>query len=176
MSTVPLPVQTTADIHDRSAILLASNPAYQPIRWVGVFGSFSRSKQTPESDVDIIIGYDNEATPDQVFRAAGAFVEDAPEAFGRPVEAIHMMKREVQTYLMMEALLTSVGIYGPDEWPERHIEQSRESLDNGYRRLTKAYELLQRVRTDLKTNTRDVIAFGSEKVIAGLPRKTGPPS
>jgi len=157
----PAPVQTIAEIRDRTATLLGASAAYNSVSWAGLFGSFARSTHTPESDIDIIIAYNTHATSDQVFLAAGTFVEDAPDAFGRPVEVVHMMKPEVRSYLLVEALLTSVGIYGPEQWPREHIMQARHFLDDGYRRLTRAYELFQQIKSTLKSTDKEVtLALG----------------
>jgi predicted nucleotidyltransferase len=54
MSTVP--VKTIEEIRQRSAAILRK-PEYEPIEWVGLYGSFCRSTQTAESDVDLVVGY-----------------------------------------------------------------------------------------------------------------------
>src|SRR5271169_4823193 len=90
------PVQSIDEIRERGAILL-NDRACEPICWVGVYGSFSRSKQTPDSDVDMILGYNSSSTPEGVYLAADSFVQQAPEAFGRQVEVIHMMTPNVET-------------------------------------------------------------------------------
>jgi len=110
-------------------------------------------------DIDIIIGYGTDGTPGEVYLAAGNFVEEAPEVFGRPVEAIHMMNREVETDLLLEALLTSASVYSSEDWPTQNIAQARDYLDEGYRRPKTAYELLEQVNMQLQHTTKDVCTF-----------------
>jgi predicted nucleotidyltransferase len=149
------PVQSMNEIRKRCALLLNDREC-EPICWAGVYGSFSRSKHTPDSDVDMIIGYKSSSTPDEVYLAAGGFVQEAPDAFGRQVEAIHMMTHKVETYLLLEALLTCVTVYGPDNWPEKSKEDARKYLDEGFRRLKEAYELLQELQDQIDKTTKDV--------------------
>jgi hypothetical protein len=78
--------------------------------------------------------------------AAGNLVGDAEEAFGRQVEFAHLIKQEVSTYLLLEALLTCVTVYGSEEWPHRVKEQARKILDDGYRRLKESYLSLRRIQ------------------------------
>lgn len=145
------PVQTVDDIRYRMTILL-KNPECEPVSWVGLYGSFARSTQSSESDVDLIIGYKDDTAPDKIYLAAGNLVMNAEEVFGRQVELIHMMKQEVCSYLLLEALLTCVTVYGLEEWPRNVQEQAQRSLDDGYTRLKDSYSLLRRMR-DLVTRT-----------------------
>lgn len=151
------PVQTVDDIRYRTTILLKS-PECGPISWVGLFGSFARSTQSSESDVDLIIGYKDDTDPHKIYSAAGNLVMDAEEVFGRRVELIHMMKQEVSTYLLLEALLTCVTVYGSEEWPHNVQEQAKRSLDDGYTRLKDSYSLLRRMR-DLVTRTDEHVGL-----------------
>jgi len=154
------PVQTINDIRCRTAILL-KDPECEPVSWVGLFGSFARSTQSSESDVDLIIGYKDGTDPDKIFSAAGNLVMNVEEAFGRQVELIHLMKQEVCSYLLLEALLTCVTVYGSEEWPHNVQEQAQTFLDDGYRRLKDTYTLLRKMR-DLVTKTEKHVGFDSE--------------
>lgn len=137
-------VQTVDDIRQQTAILL-NNPECEPILWVGLFGSFARSTQSSESDVDLVIGYKPGIEADKIYLAAGNLVDNAEEAFGRQVELTHIIKQEVSTYLLLEALLTCVTVHGSEEWPRRLQEQAREYLDDGYQRLKDSYSSLQTI-------------------------------
>src|SRR5271169_66934 len=75
-------VQTVDDIRQQTAILL-NDPECEPISWVGLFGSFARSTQSSESDVDLVIGYKAGTEADNIYLAAGNLVDNAEEAFGR---------------------------------------------------------------------------------------------
>ena len=150
------PVQTMDEIRERGAILL-NDRACEPICWAGVYGSFSRSTHTSESDIDMIIGYNPDSTPEEVYQAADSFVQQAPDAFGRQVEVIHMMTQKVETYLLLEALLTCVTMYGPENWPAKSQEDSRKYLDEGFQRLKEAYLLLQQIQDQIDKTTKDVL-------------------
>ena len=119
-----IPVQTIEDIRHQAAILL-EDPECEPISWVGLYGSFVRSTQSPDSDVDLIIGYKAETPAREIYLAAGNLSTNAEEAFGREVELLHMIKQEVVSYLQLEALLTCVTVYGSEEWPRTVQEEAR---------------------------------------------------
>jgi predicted nucleotidyltransferase len=154
------PVQTIDDICHRTAILL-KDPECEPVSWVGLYGSFARSTQSSESDVDMIIGYKNGTDADKIYLAAGNLVMNAEEAFGRRVELVHMMKREVCSYLLLEALLTCVTVYGSEEWPHNVQVQAQRFLDDGYRRLKDSYSLLRRMRDLVATTDKQVASIAN---------------
>lgn len=93
---------------------------------------------------------------DKIYLAAGNLVDNAEEAFGRQVELIHIIRREVSTYMLLEALLTCVTVHGSEEWPRRLQEQAREYLDNGYQRLKDSYSSLQIIRDRVAKTDRQV--------------------
>ena len=49
---------TTDELRARLAAALPALRAQHPIRSIGVFGSWARGEQTPESDVDLLIDFD----------------------------------------------------------------------------------------------------------------------
>ena len=63
--------------------------------------------------------------------------------FDRRVQLSHLTEHKVTTYLELEALLTSVTVYGADEWAKNLRELSRQYLDDGYIRLKMAYQSLK---------------------------------
>jgi predicted nucleotidyltransferase len=140
-----IPVQTINDIRHRTATLLKA-PECKPISWVGLFGSFARSTQSPASDVDMVIGYQPGIEAKKVFLAAGIFAMDADDEFLRKVELLHMMDQEVTSSVLLEALLTCVTVYGSEEWPQNVQEQSRKFLDDGYLRLKNSSSFLRRMQ------------------------------
>jgi predicted nucleotidyltransferase len=150
------PVQTIDDIRYRTSILL-KDPECESISWVGLYGSFARSTHSVESDVDLIIGYKPESEADKIFQAAGNIVGTAKEAFGRQVEFVHLMTQEVSTYLLLEALLTCVTVYGPEEWPHSLQQQARKFLDDGYGHLKDAHLSLRRIRGLVAKTDRQVL-------------------
>jgi predicted nucleotidyltransferase len=150
----PVPVKTIEEIRQRSAAILRQ-PDYEAIEWVGLFGSFCRSTQTAESDVDLVVGYRAGTPMRDVCTVASGMGDELEDALGREVELLHMARQDVGSYLLLEALLTSVTIYGSQEWPHSSREQARHYLDEGYLRLKKAYQLLKEVR-DLVGGTTEV--------------------
>jgi predicted nucleotidyltransferase len=148
-------VQTVDDIRQQTAIL-QNDPECEPISWVGLFGSFARSTQSSESDVDLIIGYKPGTEADKIYLAAGNLVDNAEEAFGRQAELLHIIRQEVSTYLLLEALLTCVTVHGSEEWPRRLQEQAREYLDDGYRRLEDSYSSLLTIHDLVAKTDRQV--------------------
>jgi predicted nucleotidyltransferase len=136
-------VNSIQDVRHEVAALL-QDPSFAPICWVGLFGSISRSTHSPTSDVDLILGYENTT---KVYSLIGAVSTAAEKRFGRPVELLHLFNRQVTAYLTMEALLTSVTVYGPDEWPAKLRETSRAYLNDGYHRFKQAYSLLREIQT-----------------------------
>ena len=50
--------QTTDELRARLAEALPALRARHPIRTIGVFGSWARGEQTPQSDVDLLIEFD----------------------------------------------------------------------------------------------------------------------
>lgn len=145
------PVQNIEDIRQRTAILL-NDPEYESISWVGLYGSFARSTHSTESDVDLVIGYRPDTPTKKIFLVAGYLSINGEDAFGREAEFLHMIQQEVESYVMLEALLTCVTVYGSEEWPRRAQEDARKFLDDGYRRLKETYSLLLRIQ-DLVAKT-----------------------
>ena len=50
--------ETTEELRARLTAALPALRAEHPIRSIGVFGSWARGEQTPESDVDLLIEFD----------------------------------------------------------------------------------------------------------------------
>jgi predicted nucleotidyltransferase len=136
-------VNSTPDVCRQVAILL-KDPYFEPISWVGLFGSISRSTHSSTSDVDLILGYKENTT--NICSVIGAISTTAEKMFGRPIELVHLIKQEVRAYLTLEALLTSVTVYGSDEWPNKLQELSRIYLDDGYQRFKETYWMLQEIQ------------------------------
>jgi predicted nucleotidyltransferase len=157
MAQGPTPVETVDEIRER-IIALVNDPVCKPVCWVGVFGSFSRSTQTAESDVDLIVGYESGDNVGEVFHAVARVGQRAPEILGRPIDVIHMTTTHPGTYLLLEALLTSVTVYGSEEWPSKSKDDARKYLDEGYRKLSEAYRLLCGIQEEVNKTPKEVPA------------------
>jgi hypothetical protein len=58
------------------------------------------------------------------------------EVFRRKVHMVHMMTSDVETYLLLEGLLTAyTTVYEPESWPKDSRAQAHELLDDRYRRF-----------------------------------------
>ncbi len=82
-------------------------------RKLGLFGSFVRSEQTPDSDIDILVTM---ATPDYfAFTDVMFYLEDL---FGRKVDLVpeKMLREELRPYVMCEVVYAE----GIQALPERH--------------------------------------------------------
>ena len=154
------PVQSLAEIRHRCPELF-KDPKCKPLCWAGVFGSFSRNQQTRASDIDMIIGYRpdvDESTWDQDI-ASERFATRAPKIFGRKVDVLHLWTQDVGSYDMLEALLTCVTVYGPEDWHDCSRTKARSMLDEGYERLRKAYRIMCQIGNALEMTNKNVCNF-----------------
>jgi uncharacterized protein len=63
--------ETTDELRARLAAALPGLRAAHPIRSIGVFGSWARGEQTPESDVDLLIEFDGPVGLFEFFEVQG---------------------------------------------------------------------------------------------------------
>lgn len=61
--------------------------AKQPIKRAWLFGSCSRGEDTPESDIDILVDYDNSAGLVSLFKMGGILM-DLSDLLGRKVDLV----------------------------------------------------------------------------------------
>jgi predicted nucleotidyltransferase len=144
------PVQSLVGIRQRCPVLL-KDPKCKPLCWVGVFGSFTRNEQTRTSRIDMIFGYRpdvDELSWDREI-ASERFANRAPKVFGRKVNVLDLDTQEVGGYDILEALLTCVTVYGPEDWHHCARVKARSMLDEGYRRLRKAYDIMSQIEHEM---------------------------
>jgi predicted nucleotidyltransferase len=158
MMRKPSAVNTVDEIRQRLSTLL-HDYAFDTVCWVGLFGSFSRSSHTAESDVDLIVGYDPCGDSSTVLRTIGYLSERAPEVLGRRVDVVHMMRPEAGTYLLLEALLSNITVYGSEEWPSRSKRDALQYLESGYLKFTEAYRFLCLIQQEVDKTTKEVMAL-----------------
>ena len=155
------PVQSLVGIRQRCPELF-KDPKCKPLCWIGVFGSFTRNQQTPTSHIDMIIGYRpdvDESTWDQEI-ASERFVTRAPKVFGRKVNVLDLYTQDVDSYDMLEGLLTCVTVYGPEDWHHCARTKARSMLDEGYRRLRKAYDIMSQIENEMTNkNVNNFLKF-----------------
>lgn len=156
--TMAKPVQSLARIRHRCPELF-NDPKCTPLCWAGVFGSFSRNQQTPKSNIDMIIGYRPQV--DGPFWSQGVacerFATRAPKLFGRKVRVLPMLTQDVTSYYMLEALLTCVTVYGPEDWHDCARKKAHSTLEESHARLWKAYRIICQIENALETTNKNVI-------------------
>ena len=156
--TVVKPVQSLAGVRRRCPELF-KDPKCALLCWAGVFGSFSRNQQTLTSDIDMIIGYRPQV--DGPFWNQGLacerFATRAPKVFGRKVRVLPMLSQDVTSYYMLEALLTCVTAYGPEDWHDCARKKAYSTLEEGHGRLWKAYRIICQIENALETTNKNVI-------------------
>ena len=160
--TVVTPVQTLSGIRHRCPAVL-KDPKCQPISWVAVFGSFSRNQQKRTSRIDMMIGFHpdiSKLTMDWKF-ASNRFAARALKLFGRKVDVLEVRPpdpemQDIESYELLEALLSSIIVYGPNNWHDCARTRARSMVDEGYRRLWNAYHIMKQMDKALEMTTKNV--------------------
>jgi predicted nucleotidyltransferase len=141
---------TIDDVDQELTCLIKDDPVFKPVLWIGLFGSVSRSTHHDTSDIDLLVAYvertsakDEPWTCGDIFCTIDMITRKVEKQFDRRVQLSHLTEHKVTTYLELEAVLTSVTVYGADEWAKNLRELSRQYLDDGYIRLKMAYQSLK---------------------------------
>jgi len=71
----------------------------QPVKKVWLFGSFSRGEETDESDIDLLISYDENANV-SLFTIGGMYM-DLREMLGRDIDLVE--ENSLEPYAMITA-------------------------------------------------------------------------
>lgn len=71
-------------IRDVAATVQLIASKYPEVRQIGVFGSFSRGEQRPDSDVDLLVSFKGSKTYSAVFNLRS----DLEAGLGRPVDLL----------------------------------------------------------------------------------------
>jgi predicted nucleotidyltransferase len=156
------PVQTLAGIRRRLPSLL-KDPILEPLCWVAVFGPFSRNRQTRTSDIDMTIGFkpDFDILSMKFYDVMGRVAERGTKIFGRKVKVEPVYNEDLTDpgYDTVDALLTCVTVYGPEDWHEFARKQARAMLDDGYTRLRNAHHIMGQIEQALKSTNKNVSKF-----------------
>lgn len=83
------------DLHEVSLIVRGVMADYPEVSAVGVFGSFSRGQQTDESDVDLLVSFDESPTYSRFFD----FRQDLERAFGRSVDIVTTLQNAMPFFI-----------------------------------------------------------------------------
>lgn len=83
-------MKTVTPVASKAEVILRINELWPRlselgIRRIGLFGSFVRGEQTPDSDVDLLVGFERELKTFDNYMTAFDVLEDA---FGRRVEIV----------------------------------------------------------------------------------------
>ena len=90
---------------DRAIELLSASKPFLAERYgvtrLALFGSTARDQSTPESDVDILVGFDGPATPDRYF-GVQFHLEDL---LGRTIDLVttKALRKELRSFVEREA-------------------------------------------------------------------------
>ena len=152
-----MPVQSLVGIRNRCPAVL-NDPKCKSLCWVGVYGPFSRNQQTWTSRIDMIIGYrpDFDRSGWMEYSVCDRFEIRASKIFGRKVDVMSMLTQKVIDYDMLEALLTCVTVYGSENWHDCARTKARAMLDEGYKRLWKAYHIMCQIDQALESTNKNV--------------------
>lgn len=106
----------------------------------------------------MIIGYkpDFDRSELKQYSVWDRFETRAKSVLGRKVNIMPMLGQEVIGYDMLEALLTCITVYGPDNWHDYARRKARAQLEDGYRRLSKAYHIICRMEKELESKIKIV--------------------
>ena len=135
---------------------------HSSLSWAGLFGSVSRGTQKPDSDIDIMVGYsDNACYLYHVCYDIAEFNESLPEAFGREVDIVPFVHGEPMGYVHMEGLLTAQTIWGEKSWPEIDRVNAERLLRQGHARMIKASEMMSRLRETILSSRARAFHYDS---------------
>lgn len=134
-----------------TALSVFSNDGFRNILWAGVFGSFSRGEQTESSDVDVVVVWDPAhkygwQPHDDYFYLE--LKEELERAWARKVDVIDIRRGRLDTFIDVEALLTSRTLYGSEN--NEHVIKARkdalEVVEDGIAIFTDACKKIRETR------------------------------
>jgi predicted nucleotidyltransferase len=110
------PVGTTDDIRERCKPVFCL-PDCRDVIWTGVFGSFSRNKQNPEIDVDLLVGIKEGASEQDFWYLPASVKEKLEEALQRDVDMLYLENGYPLSFIQAQALVTGRTVYDTDiQW------------------------------------------------------------
>ena len=125
---------------------------------------YSRNQQTRTSDIDMIIGHkpDFDVSSLKRYDVIARVEERGSRIFGRKVNVEPLFNKQDLTYPgydTIDALLTCVTVYGPEDWHDCPRRLARAMLDEGYTRLRKAHRIMGQIEQALKSTNKNVSKF-----------------
>ncbi|PGH09388.1 hypothetical protein AJ79_05700 [Helicocarpus griseus UAMH5409] len=139
-------------------------PEFQLIGWVGVFGTFSRGKQTAKSDIDFLVGFKEGTSDKQVYYMAD-LEEHLSQAMQREVDILYMHTREPLNFVKAQALLTGKTIYEVDAWLYDNRSLAKKLMVDTHRRLNAAVLLADDIYQQAAMMKKEEDTAGLEELI-----------
>lgn len=134
------------------------------------------SKQSPDSNVDIVVGYSPDADFwDDVCDNMATFPERLPETLDVEVDVIAVTQVTQENecffrYIDMEAMLSAKTIWGDISWAEATRSTAMDLLQQGYARIKKTREIMSHVRRKLLSTKVSIVKVTSTAIINLLGR------
>ena len=93
--------------------------------------------------------------------ASDRFAARALKLFGRKVDVLEVRPpdpemQDIDNYELLEALLSSIIVYGPTNWHDYAQTKARSMVDEGYGRLWNAYHIMKQMDKALEMTTKNV--------------------
>lgn len=121
-----LPVASIDGIQSRCRHIL-DKPEFAAVAWAGVFGSFAANTQTESSDVDLLVGYQIDATGDDIYYT-GDISQQVGEMLARDVDCLYVKHEQTVGFIKCLAILQAKTVYGDKEWITEHRDKARRLL------------------------------------------------
>ncbi|KZT06073.1 uncharacterized protein LAESUDRAFT_726280 [Laetiporus sulphureus 93-53] len=150
-------IPTVPYVRERAGGLL-SQTKYDSILWAGVFGSVSREKSRPDSDIDIILVF-KDVPPSKNDLYVAYLDEDLRDVLGRKVDLVWLEKRQIWGYITLEALLSARTIHGSLSDIQDLVAEAERILYDGIETAQTVPKLCSQVRERLVPARSDVEVF-----------------
>lgn len=155
------PDSDISSLRAAAAASVFSRKDIEPVRWVGIFGSFAAEKQTFDSDVDVlVVEHPNRAHIPPNFY----LLDDLLPRFwgGRKVDVIRIEPDDdLRGYIAVESLLTSRTLYGSDKDPLiiQLKKDAQDMLDWGLNHFKRIEADIERTRSLALEITREASLY-----------------
>ncbi|KAI9779912.1 MAG: hypothetical protein M1816_003302 [Peltula sp. TS41687] len=153
MTTDLGPVSSVDKIRERCGPIFSS-AGFQHITWAGVFGSFSRGKQSAASDVDLIVGFREGTTGDDVYYMPD-LEGSLQAALRRDVDVLYMRAVQPLGFMRSQALLTAKTVCEVGTWLPGNRSRAEKLLMVAYDRYKVSLGLMGEISKRLATTTEE---------------------
>ncbi|CAH0044545.1 unnamed protein product [Clonostachys solani] len=160
------PVTSISEIRQRCGLMFNRDDIQRAVAWVGVFGSFSRYKQTPLSDVDLLVGFKKEASKDDIY-FLGDLTGELEGVLERDVDVLYMQYQQPLDFIRCQALVTGKTVYGSYEWLQNHQPLAERLLFDTQSRFVEALRLMKKIVESLAPLSEKEL-FSSSSFFADL--------